>query len=131
MAKRLPEAELNEFISNVSVPRFRETHVCCFGCYLRFCVCLGVQLIHMLELDHVADWLVGSEETGIPRGERKRYTIGVELVTNPSVLFLGKCASAVLCVCVRQCCPVRVFARACGVVWVWCGGVCDCVRTSM
>ena len=53
------------------------------------CVCICPQLIHLLELDHVADWLVGMEETGIPRGERKRYTIGVELVTNPSVLFLG------------------------------------------
>ena len=48
-----------------------------------------MQLIHILELSHVADWLVGTEDTGIPRGERKRYTIGVELVTNPSVLFLG------------------------------------------
>lgn len=48
------------------------------------------QLIHVLELEHVADWLIGSEETGIPRGERKRYTIGVELVTNPSVLFLDE-----------------------------------------
>jgi ABC-type multidrug transport system ATPase subunit len=48
------------------------------------------QLIHVLELEHVADWLIGSEDTGIPRGERKRYTIGVELVTNPSVLFLDE-----------------------------------------
>jgi ABC-type multidrug transport system ATPase subunit len=47
---------------------------------------LIAQLIHILELDSVADWLIGDEVTGIPRGERKRFTIGVELVTNPSVL---------------------------------------------
>lgn len=69
MAKALPDADLAVFVND---------------------------LIHLLELDHVADWLVGSETSGIPRGERKRYTIGVELVTNPSVLFLGKHAWLVL-----------------------------------
>jgi ABC-type multidrug transport system ATPase subunit len=38
--------------------------------------------------------LVGSSDNGLPVGERKRYTIGVELVTNPSVLFLGESTHA-------------------------------------
>ena len=74
MAKALPDADLAVFVND---------------------------LIHLLELDHVADWMVGSESSGIPRGERKRYTIGVELVTNPSVLFLGmhssSCVTVLLC----------------------------------
>ena len=52
-------------------------------------VWLPAQIIRVLELEDVADVLVGSSDWGIPTGERKRYTIGVELVKNPSVLFLG------------------------------------------
>jgi ATP-binding cassette, subfamily G (WHITE), member 2, SNQ2 len=48
----------------------------------------------MLELEDVADVLVGSNTSGLPVGEKKRYTIGVELVTNPSVLFLGESTHA-------------------------------------
>lgn len=47
------------------------------------------QMLRLLELDHAADLLVGPSDGGLPVGEKKRYTIGVELVTNPSVLFLG------------------------------------------
>ena len=34
----------------------------------------------------VADWPV----QGLPRGERKRFAIGVELVTEPSIIFLDE-----------------------------------------
>ena len=44
------------------------------------------RMIELLELTDVANTLVGS----LSVGEMKRYTIGVELVTNPSVLFLDE-----------------------------------------
>jgi ABC-type multidrug transport system ATPase subunit len=49
------------------------------------------EVIRMLELGSVADRVIGEEqdESGLLVGERKRVTIGVELVANPSVLFLG------------------------------------------
>ena len=40
--------------------------------------------------------LVGSSGGGLPVGEKKRYTIGVELITNPSVLFLGEFGLAIV-----------------------------------
>ena len=55
------------------------------------------QIIDLLELRPVADTIIGTTDTGLSVGERKRYTIGVELVTNPSVLFLGT----------WSCCPCR------------------------
>ena len=87
----------------------RDVQVHCCPCFLATPVrvlCRGLQrmehplpdpdlrvyvndVLHMLELEDVADILVGDADTGLPVGEKKRYTIGVELVTNPSVLFLG------------------------------------------
>lgn len=42
------------------------------------------RILHLLELDTIANRLVHS----LSRGELKRLTIGVELVSNPAVLFL-------------------------------------------
>lgn len=67
-------------------------------------MCVCGQIIVMLELDDVADTLVGASDGGLPVGEKKRYTIGVELVTNPSVLFLGAlCVHVYVSVCVCMC----------------------------
>ena len=46
-------------------------------------------VIQLLELDEIADRLVGDESSSssISAGERKRLTIGVELVANPTVIF--------------------------------------------
>ena len=68
-------------------------------------------IIHMLELEDVADVLVGTGENGLPVGERKRYTIGVELVTNPSVLFLGECGNTDEC-CSGRCIGDRDLLRS-------------------
>lgn len=49
-------------------------------------------VLEMMELGQVADRLVGDETTssGISAGERKRLSIGVELVASPTILFLDE-----------------------------------------
>jgi len=43
------------------------------------------QILRDLELAHVADTLIGDERLrGLSGGQRRRVTVGVELVTNPS-----------------------------------------------
>lgn len=49
------------------------------------------ELIALLGLSHVADGIIGKEgKRGISGGERKRVSIGVELITSPNVLFLDE-----------------------------------------
>jgi ABC-type multidrug transport system ATPase subunit/ABC-type multidrug transport system permease subunit len=49
------------------------------------------EVLRLLELKHLANRLVGDENLqGLSPGERKRLTIGVELVANPSILFLDE-----------------------------------------
>ncbi|CAN0402445.1 unnamed protein product [Hapterophycus canaliculatus] len=49
------------------------------------------ELLELLGLSHVADNVIGKEgRRGISGGERKRVSIGVELITSPDVLFLGE-----------------------------------------
>ncbi|KAJ1927065.1 ATP-binding cassette transporter snq2 [Tieghemiomyces parasiticus] len=50
------------------------------------------KVIHLLEMEDIGDALVGNCETGIGLSmeERKRLTIGVELVAKPKVLFLDE-----------------------------------------
>ncbi|XP_044483658.1 ABC transporter G family member 23 [Mangifera indica] len=48
-------------------------------------------LLHELGLSHVADSFVGDEENrGISGGERKRVSIGVDMMHNPSILVLDE-----------------------------------------
>ncbi len=48
------------------------------------------ETISFLGLEEVMDNVVGNEEErGISGGQRKRVNIGMELVAEPSVLFLG------------------------------------------
>lgn len=48
-------------------------------------------LMHELGLTHVADSFVGDEENrGISGGERKRVSIGVDMIHNPSILLLDE-----------------------------------------
>lgn len=50
------------------------------------------EIIHILEMENIADALVGTTESGlgISVEERKRLTIGVELVAKPKLLFLDE-----------------------------------------
>eukprot|EP00904_Undaria_pinnatifida_P003909 jgi/Undpi1/13519/HiC_scaffold_8.g03178.m1 len=49
------------------------------------------ELVELLGLSHIADSIVGKEgRRGISGGERKRVSIGVELITSPDVLFLDE-----------------------------------------
>ena len=48
-------------------------------------------LLHSLGLFHVQHTMIGSEAVrGLSGGEKKRVAIGVELITNPSLLFLDE-----------------------------------------
>lgn len=44
-----------------------------------------------LGLSKAVDTIIGDERTrGVSGGERKRVSVGVELISNPSVLLLGR-----------------------------------------
>lgn len=48
-------------------------------------------VFQMLELDVIADRLIGSDEDGgLSLEQRKRTTLGVELAANPSLVFLDE-----------------------------------------
>ena len=50
------------------------------------------QAIEMLHLKHIKDSCIGSssDKGGVSGGERKRCSIGMELVVNPSILYLDE-----------------------------------------
>eukprot|EP00752_Nemacystus_decipiens_P017531 g15711.t1 len=49
------------------------------------------ELLELLGLSHVAESIIGKEgRRGISGGERKRVSIGVELITSPDVLYLDE-----------------------------------------
>ena len=48
-------------------------------------------MLELLGLSHVADTVVGNELLrGVSGGEKKRVSIGVELVKGPSILFMDE-----------------------------------------
>ena len=48
-----------------------------------------IDVLRILQLDHIADSPIGNVETrGISGGQRKRVNIGLELCADPSLLFL-------------------------------------------
>lgn len=73
------------------------------------------ELLELLGLSHVADGIIGKEgRRGISGGERKRVSIGVELITSPDVLFLGKRAgfrSPATAACSDRICRVSCLGR--------------------
>jgi ABC-type multidrug transport system ATPase subunit len=50
------------------------------------------KVIYLMHLERCADTVIGSatDKGGISGGERKRTSIGMELITNPPVLFLDE-----------------------------------------
>ena len=53
-------------------------------------------ILVLLKLDHIRDSVIGDETNrGISGGERKRVNIGIELVADPSILFLDEPTSYV------------------------------------
>jgi ABC-type methionine transport system ATPase subunit len=58
------------------------------------------EILELLELSDVANNLIGNAVIlGLAPGQLKRVTIGVELVSNPPILFLDE----PVCVCVLRC----------------------------
>ncbi len=54
-------------------------------------VALVNETIKVLRLDAIADHLIGDEDyAGISSSQRKLLTIGLELVANPSILFVDE-----------------------------------------
>jgi ABC-type multidrug transport system ATPase subunit len=48
-------------------------------------------VIEALQLDHVSDSIIGDEtKRGISGGQRKRVNVGMEMVSDPSLLFLDE-----------------------------------------
>lgn len=47
-------------------------------------------IIDLLELHDIEDALIGTPEAGLGVEQRKRLTIGVELVSKPTLLFLDE-----------------------------------------
>lgn len=53
------------------------------------------KMLHELGLEGCADTIVGGALIkGISGGERKRTSVGVELVTRPLLVFLGECRTS-------------------------------------
>lgn len=48
------------------------------------------QVLRTLELESIADWLVGDSDSGLSFEQRKRLSIAVELAASPSILFLDE-----------------------------------------
>ena len=64
-------------------------------------------IIEQLGLESCADVVIGDEMTrGVSGGQAKRVNAGMELITQPAVLFLDEPTSGVCeCVCPRVACP--------------------------
>lgn len=68
---------------------------------------LTVRMLKELGLRHCADSLVGGPLTkGISGGERKRTSVGIELVTMPSIVCLDEPTSGLDAFSALQCCEV-------------------------
>lgn len=64
----------------------------------------------MLELDPIANRLIGSDEDGgLSLEQRKRTTLGVELAANPSLIFLDEPTSGLDARSAQVCSFPRIF----------------------
>ena len=74
------------------------------GASLAECVNLTTVMLDELGLNSCADVLIGGELIkGISGGQKKRTSIGVELVTNPSLVFLDEPTSGLDADAARNC----------------------------
>lgn len=86
-------------------------HPSCFFFSAVYCCLLLFSCAKVLELEEIADRLIGSEASGgLSLEQRKRTTLGVELAANPSLVLLDEPTSGldarsaqvhacIICVC--------------------------------
>ena len=84
------DEHIEEHVSNVTKELGEWRGRVCF-CPVQHTLTCCDDILKTSGLTRVSDTIVGNEKVrGVSGGERKRVSIAIELISDPSVLFLGK-----------------------------------------